>query len=329
MGRSRTEWIGWSAAMSAMTLDATPVRGSVIETENLTKQYGPGLTAVDRLNLSITQGEVYGLLGPNGAGKTTTLRMLLGLVRPTSGRGSLLGMPLGAAHGLGRVGALIETPAFYPHLSGRTNLGLLATLAAVAPSRVTDVLRQVDLLDRADDRFGTYSLGMKQRLGVGAALLKDPQVLVLDEPTNGLDPQGRVDMRGLVQSLGRGARTVVVSSHLLEDVEQVCDRVGILQDGHLITETTVAELRGPRTLLVRATPIGHAREVLERRFGASRVSQDGDALLIDADPAAAVDAASSLAVAGVQVAELRPVQRSLEDAFLQLTGATANPSEAN
>ena len=272
---------------------------------------------------------MYGLLGPNGAGKTTTLRMLLGLVRPTSGSGTLLGLALGAPSGIERVGALVESPAFYPHLSGRANVSALATLAKVEPSRVTSVLRQVDLLDRADDRFATYSLGMKQRLGVAASLLKDPDVLILDEPTNGLDPQGRVDMRTLVRSLGQGARTVVVSSHLLEDVEQVCDRVGVLQRGRLIAEKTVAELRGPVSLLVRANPMDRAREVLEAFFGRERVSSEDGAFLITADPAAAGEAASRLVTGGIELVELRPVQRSLEDAFLELTGVVASQTEEN
>ncbi len=302
----------------------------VIQTADLSKVYGRGMTAVDQLDLSIRHGEVYGLLGPNGAGKTTTLRMLLGLVRPTSGSGTLLGLPLGDRAGLAQVGALVETPAFYPHLSGRANLHSLAMLANVHADRVATVLRKVGLLDRADDRFATYSLGMKQRLGVAGALLKDPQVLILDEPTNGLDPQGRVEMRELVRSLGQGSRTVVVSSHLLEDVEQICDRVGVLQRGRLIAEKTVAELRGPASLLVRARPPERAGEVLGRLFGLDRVSHDDGAFLIDADPAgAAGEVASRLVAGGVELVELRPVQRSLEAVFLELTGVGGQTEEMN
>ncbi len=304
-----------------------PLTSKAIETANLTKVYGKDITAVDQLNLSIRQGEVYGLLGPNGAGKTTTLRMLLGLVRPTSGSGTLLGLELGAPDGLERVGALVETPAFYPHLSGRTNLRMLARIGKVEPSRVDAVLRQVDLLDRADGRFATYSLGMKQRLGVAAALLKDPQVLILDEPTNGLDPQGRVDMRALVRSLGQGTRTVVVSSHLLEDIEQVCDRVGILQRGRLIAEKEVAEMRGPISILVRASPMPLAQGMLEGLFGAERISRLDGTFLIAADPRAAGEVASRLVKGGVELSELRPFQKSLEDAFLDLTGVVGNQTE--
>ncbi len=298
-----------------------------IQTSNLTKIYGDGLKAVDDLDLSIRAGEVYGLLGPNGAGKTTTLRMLLGLVRPSSGNGTLLGLGLGAPSGLDRVGALVESPAFYPHLSGRTNLAMLAMLARVETPRIDAVLRQVDLLDRAKDRFATYSLGMKQRLGVAAALLKDPQVLILDEPTNGLDPQGRVDMRVLVKSLGQGNRTVVVSSHLLEDVEQVCDRVGVLQHGRLIVEKTVAELRGPMSLLVRAAPLDRATELLGEIFGPESIAREDGAFVIATDPQSAGEVASRLVRGDVELTELRPIQKSLEQAFLELTGVGANHTE--
>lgn len=320
-------------AASARLPDGPPLASLpsslVIETVDLTKRYGNRITAVDGLSLSIRQGEVYGLLGPNGAGKTTTLRMLLGLVRPTSGGGSLLGLPLGEPGGLGRVGALIESPAFYPHLSGRANLQSLAVLAQAAPVRVEAVLHQVDLSDRADDRFATYSLGMKQRLGVAAALLKDPQVLILDEPTNGLDPQGRVDMRALVRSLGHGSRTVVVSSHLLEDVERVCDRVGVLQHGRLIAEKPVAELRGPMALLVRASPMERARHVLEALCSPEAISREDGAFMVAAGPAVAPEAARRLIAAGVELTELRPTQRSLEAAFLELTADDADRTEVH
>jgi ABC-2 type transport system ATP-binding protein len=200
---------------------------------NLTKRYGD-LLAVDDLSLTVRAGEVYGFLGPNGAGKTTTLRILLGLMRPTAG----------SARTQGDVGALIEGPAFYPYLSGRTNLRVLARHAGVADERIDVVLDLVDLSGRQDDRYSAYSMGMKQRLGVAAALLKDPRLLVLDEPTNGLDPAGMADMRMLIRRLGAAGCTVLLSSHLLGEVEQICDRVGIISHGRLVREGTVAELRG-------------------------------------------------------------------------------------
>ena len=190
------------------------------------------------------RGEVYGFLGPNGAGKTTTLRMLLGLVRPTSGTAAVLGEAPGTPGGLARIGSMVEAPAFYPYLSGRDNLRVLARHAGVGEERVDAVLAQVDLSARADDRAATYSLGMKQRLGVAAALLKDPELLILDEPTNGLDPAGMAEMRAFIRSLGDGGRTVVLSSHLMGEVEQVSDRVGVIRDGSLVAEGTVEELRG-------------------------------------------------------------------------------------
>ncbi|MCA1598723.1 MAG: ABC transporter ATP-binding protein, partial [Chloroflexi bacterium] len=224
----------------------------LIETRNLTKRYGTRIVAVDNLDLNVRRGEVYGFLGPNGAGKTTTLRMLLGLIRPTSGTARVLDLEPGVPAGLARVGALVESPAFYPYLSGRDNLRVLARYCGASDAQITDALARVDLSDRARDKFKTYSLGMKQRLGVAGALLKNPDLLILDEPTNGLDPQGIAEMRMLIRSIGQGTRTVMLSSHLLGEVEQICDRVGVIQSGRLVAEGTLAELRGPGGLLVRA-----------------------------------------------------------------------------
>ena len=191
----------------------------VIDARNLTKRYGERIVAVDRLTLRVRSGEIYGFLGPNGAGKTTTLRMLVGLIRPTSGEMTVLGEAPGTASGLRRIGTMIETPAFYPFLSGRDNLRVLARYAGIAEERIEPVLAEVELSERAGDAFGTYSLGMKQRLGVAAALLKDPELLILDEPTNGLDPAGMAEMRELIRGLGKGGRTVLLSSHLMTEVE--------------------------------------------------------------------------------------------------------------
>src|ERR671936_2521604 len=200
---------------------------AVLRTFDLTKKYGPAL-AVDRVNLSVRAGEVYGFLGQNGAGKTTTMRMLLGLIRPTAGRAEVLGLPPGHPAGLARIGAMVETPAFYPYLSGRDNLEVIARHARVPRPRITAVLERVGLADRAGDRFSGYSLGMKQRLGVAAALLKDPDLLILDEPTNGLDPVGMAETRDLIRELGAEGKSVLLSSHLLGEVQQICDRVGVV-----------------------------------------------------------------------------------------------------
>jgi ABC-type multidrug transport system ATPase subunit len=293
---------------------------NVIEINGLSKIYGKRVRAVDRLNLTVKRGEVYGFLGPNGAGKTTTMQMLLGLVHATSGTATVLGRAPGDPESLMRVGAMVEEPAFYPYLSGRDNLRVVARLAALPEHRVDAVLAEVDLLGRAGDRFKTYSQGMRQRLGVAAALLKDPDLLILDEPTNGLDPAGMADMRALIRRLGSGDRTVMLSSHLLGEVQQVCDRVGVIAHGSLIAEDTVSELRGRGSLLVRAEPLSTARESAERLLGPGRVQEQDGTLRLDSDPADAARINRELVLAGVAVSELRPIERTLEDVFLQLTG---------
>jgi ABC-2 type transport system ATP-binding protein len=262
---------------------------------------------------------VYGFLGPNGAGKTTTLRMLLGLARPTSGSATVLGAAPGTPDGLARVGAMIETSAFYPYLSGRDNLRVLARHAAVGDARAGAVLEQVGLGDRARDRFATYSLGMQQRLGLAAALLKDPELLILDEPTNGLDPAGMAEMRTFIRSLAASGRTVLLSSHLMGEVEHVSDRVGIIRGGRLVAEGTVDALRGRARLTLRADPPERAAAVLREHRGVDDVAVQDGTLRVAADSALAADLNRALVEAGVAVAELRAEQASLEDVFLTLT----------
>jgi ABC-type multidrug transport system ATPase subunit len=225
-----------------------------VRTEHLTKRYG-GNVAVELVSLTVRRGEVYGFLGPNGAGKTTTLRMVLGLIRPTGGTATVLGERAGSSGANGRVGALVEGPGFYPYLSGRDNLRVLARYRGLGDREVERALERVELAGRAGDRFRSYSLGMKQRLGVAAALLGDPELLVLDEPTNGLDPAGMGDMRRLLVGLRDEGQTVLLSSHLLGEVQEVCDRVGVISRGRLVTEATVGELRGGGRLLVRGDPV--------------------------------------------------------------------------
>jgi ABC-type multidrug transport system ATPase subunit len=292
---------------------------SLVETSDLTKRYGPRIVAVDRVSLTVRRGEVYGFLGPNGAGKTTTLRMLLGLIRPTSGTATVLDRSPGDPKGLARVGALVESPAFYPYLSGRDNLRVIARYANAPKKRIDAALDLVDLTDRARDKFATYSLGMKQRLGVAATLLKDPELLILDEPTNGLDPAGMADMRALIRRLGSGERTVLLSSHLLGEVEQICDRVGVISRGRLIAENTVEELRGGAALLVTAKPLDRARERVEQLLGAERVEMTGGSLRLDTDPATAGRINRELVKADVEVIELRRIERTLEEVFLEMT----------
>jgi ABC-type multidrug transport system ATPase subunit len=291
----------------------------VVQTQDLGKRYGERIVAVDGLNLEVRRGEVYGFLGPNGAGKTTTLRMLLGLIQPTTGDALVLGAKPGTPEGLGRLGALVETPTFYPYLSGRDNLRVLARYAGVSETRIATVLDEVDLTARAGDRFRTYSLGMKQRLGIAAALLKDPELLILDEPTNGMDPIGIAEMRPFIRSLGRGDRTVLLSSHLMSEVEQVCDRVGVISRGRLVNEGTMDDLRGREGLWLRADPIDEAERLLESLRAVDEVERDDDGLHVAAAPAAAPELNRLLVEAGIAVSELRPERASLEDVFLELT----------
>jgi ABC-type multidrug transport system ATPase subunit len=290
-----------------------------VETQDLGKRYGERILAVDGLNLEVRRGEVYGFLGPNGAGKTTNLRMLLGLIRPTTGRARVLGAAPGTSRALARLGSLIETPTFYPYLSGRDNLRVLARYAGVPEARIATVLEEVDLTRRAGDRFRTYSLGMKQRLGIAAALLKDPELLILDEPTNGMDPAGMAEMRPFIRSLGRDDRTVLLSSHLMGEVEQVCDRVGVISQGSLVGEGTVDELRGREGLWLRAEPLDEAARLLATLRGVEEVERDDDGLRIAAEPAAAPEINRALVAAGIAVSELRPERASLEKVFLELT----------
>ena len=290
----------------------------LVETTDLTKRYGPR-AAVDHVGLRVRRGEVYGFLGPNGAGKTTTLRMLLGLVRPTSWTVRVLGAPPGDPAALARIGMLVESPAFYPYLSGRDNLRVVARYGGVPATRVDQTLETVGLSARASDRFAAYSLGMQKRLGLAAALLKDAELLILDEPTNGLDPAGVAEMRLLLRRLGSGGRTVLLSSHLLGEVQQVCDRIGVLSGGRLLREGTVAELRGQRALLVTAQPLERARIVARRLLGPDRVAVQDGALRLQAEPDQAARVNRELVTAGVAVSALGWAERTLEDVFLELT----------
>jgi ABC-2 type transport system ATP-binding protein len=217
------------------------------------------------------------------------------------------------------VGALVESPAFYPYLSGRDNLRVMARYCGVPPQRVAEVLAQVELAGRATDKFRKYSLGMKQRLGVAAALLKDPELLILDEPTNGLDPKGMADMRAIIRRVGHGERTVLLSSHLLGEVEQVCDRVGVIHKGGLLIEGTVDELRGGTGILIRVEPIEEARKIAASLTGVECAQIEDGMLVLDAHPERAAEINARLVSEGLRVSELRPVERSLEDAFLELT----------
>jgi ABC-2 type transport system ATP-binding protein len=299
---------------------------TVVRTERITKRYG-SRTAVDAVTLEVRRGEVYGFLGPNGAGKTTTLRMVLGLVRPTAGSASVLGAAPGSPAALRRTGALVEGPGFYPYLSGRANLRVLARYRGRPDRDADEALARVDLADRGGDRFRGYSLGMKQRLGVAAALLGRPDLLVLDEPTNGLDPAGMAAMRRLVVDLAGGGQTVLLSSHLLAEVQQICDRVGVIAAGRLIHEGTVDQMRGGAVLRVRGEPAAGTARVLARATGATpEPTLDEDGNPVFEVPAAGVDVPTvtrALVAAGVDVHAVAVRERALEDAFLTMTGVAS------
>ncbi len=299
---------------------------SVIEVVGLRKEYrrlrGGSTIALDGLDLDVPEGGVFGFLGPNGSGKTTTIRCLLGLVRPSAGRTSVLGadsqQELPSV--ISRVGSIVETPAFFPRFSGRRNLSLLARLDGIDPKRVAAVLDEVDLSDRGDHAVRTYSLGMKQRLGIAAALLKDPDVLILDEPANGLDPAGIKEVRELLRRLGTQGRTVVVSSHILSEVAQTCDRVAILSRGRCVTSGSVSEVlaaRHVRGLVVRVDDTVRAADVLNRS-GITAVVV-GDVLKVDIEPDDAANVTRALAQEGLYLSEIRPDEIDLETVFLELT----------
>ena len=302
------------------------MNSAVIEVEGLRKEYrrvrGGRTLAVDGLDMAVPQGGVFGFLGPNGAGKTTTIRCVLGLVRPTAGRCTLLGADVRAALAsvIRRVGSIVETPALYPRFSGRLNLELFGRLQGIGRPTVDAVLDQVGLADRAGDQVRTYSLGMKQRLGIAAALLKDPELLILDEPANGLDPAGIKEVRDLVRRLGNEGRTVFVSSHQLAEVQQMCDRVAILSRGRVVAAGRVAEVlaRGRREAL-----IVKLRE-LEEGVGALRAagleaSMEDGMLRVHLPASEGARVTEILASRGMFVSELRPEEVSLEDVFLELT----------
>jgi ABC-2 type transport system ATP-binding protein len=331
-------------------------RDVLIRTEGLTKRFGKR-TVVDNVGLHVRRGDVFGLLGPNGSGKTTTIRMLLGLVFPSGGAIEFFGHDIAdpgqLQTALRRIGAVVEQPAFYPFLSGRENLAGMATFSGLAGDtatheRIESVLAQVGLRERAGDAYRKYSLGMKQRLGIAAALLTGPEIVVLDEPTNGLDPAGMVEVRALIQELARHGTTVFLSSHLLHEVQQVCTQVAILKDGVLLAQGNVGELLASGSGLQvafsdtqdypRATAALQAAQATGVAWlnGARYVPPEpgqsappgGWYLLINAPRAHATDVNRLLAAQGIYAAELRWREASLEQFFLALTGAQTGTTAA-
>jgi ABC-2 type transport system ATP-binding protein len=303
-----------------------------IRTEGLTKRYG-GIEAVRDLDLEVHEGDLFGFLGPNGSGKTTTVRMLLGLVFPTAGRVELLGRPMPRAGRsvLAEVGSLVEGPAFYPHLSGRANLSLFD---AAGPGgrrsdrrrRVGEALARVGLESVGRRPVKAYSTGMRQRLGLAAALLRAPRLLVLDEPTNGLDPQGMREIRDLLAGLAAGGTTVFLSSHLLAEVEQICSRAAIVHRGRLVAQDRVAALLAPTGRVQVTTPdVGRAAELASGLAGIQLGEWRDDRLVVQLDGTSPEALNRHLVEGGVRVRELLVERPSLEDVFLRLTG---DPGEA-
>ncbi|MET9029851.1 ABC transporter ATP-binding protein [Nocardia sp. NPDC004168] len=291
---------------------------SIVVTRGLTKRYGEH-TAVDDVSMSVAYGEIYGVLGPNGAGKTTTLRMLAGLIRPSEGTATVAGHRPGDPAVVRRIGVLIEGPGFYPYLSGRDNLRVLAEYRGLGRPEVEDALERVGLAGRAEDKYRTYSLGMKQRLGVGAALLGNPDLLILDEPTNGLDPAGMAEMRELITALAAEGRTVLLSSHMLSEVQAICDRVGVISQGRLRTEATVAQLRGNSSLVVRAEPVEVALPAVRGLVGGRSALLTASGIRIESDTVTAPAVARAVVAAGADLLELRVEEKSLEEVFFEMT----------
>ncbi|WP_376793735.1 ABC transporter ATP-binding protein [Thermogemmatispora sp.] len=331
---------------------------TIISTSRLTKAFG-NLVAVNDLNLQVMRGDVFGFLGPNGSGKTTTIRMLLGLIRPTAGHAFIFGMDnqYQLPQILRRIGAVVETPVFYPYLSGRDNLRIVAAASDMAAhplneKRIEEVLELVELRAQAGLAYHKYSLGMKQRLGIAAALLTDPELIILDEPTNGLDPVGMVEIRQLIARLAQQGKTIFLSSHILHEVQQVCNRVAILHRGNLIKQGSVADLlRQSEHILIRmrsATEVQAALQVLReaRAGGASWIKaievmgaepderpgwgsgardRNVGALRVEAPAERSAEINALLARRNLFAAELHPYQGSLEEAFLELTSAAQFP----
>jgi ABC-2 type transport system ATP-binding protein len=294
-----------------------------LKARGLQKRYGH-VVAVDGVDLTVHQGDIYGFLGPNGAGKTTAMRILLGLLRPDSGSARLFDrdpqheLP----EALDGVAGFVETPHFYPYLSGRKNLELFAAFdGGDGRGKVDELLDLVELRERAEDRVGGYSQGMRQRLGLAASLLRDPRLLILDEPTNGLDPAGIRDMRALIKRLAAEGMTVFLSSHLLAEVEELCTRVAIINHGRIVYEGALADLHAsaaPRYRL-RTTNLDQARTICAQDAGVRDLAVDSDELSFSADEQTVVELSRTLTAAGLGIAALVPETATLESLFFQLT----------
>lgn len=298
--------------------------GPVLQLENLTKKFGD-FTAVNHLSLTVQQGEVVGFLGPNGAGKSTTVGMVLGLIRPTEGKVTIMGIELPGHQQVvaENVGAIIENPAFYPYMSGRDNLLAHARMVGGIPDARTDeLLKLVNLNERGKDKYKSYSLGMKQRLGIASTLLTDPALVILDEPTNGLDPAGQREIREIIPRLAQDGHGVLLASHMLHEVEQVSDKVAIVRRGELITEGGVDELLkrgGYIEVKVAVEEIDAASHLLHRLPGVDQVTVKSSVITVVADPELGADINRALVNEGIYASQIAPRRSSLESLFLEIT----------
>jgi len=295
----------------------------ILRTTGLTKRFGK-LEAVKDLNLELRRGEVFGLLGPNGAGKSTTVGMILGLIAPTAGSIELFGHRVKGNQwaALRRIGAVIEEPAFYPYLSGWDNLEALSmAIGGIPRAKITEVLERVSLLDRARDRYGHYSMGMKQRLGIASTLLRDPELILLDEPTSGLDPAGTKEVRALIPRLAHESRAILLCSHLLHEVELVCDKVAIIKQGAMVTTAPVQELlkRGQQ-IQIKVDDPAQAVAILSALPWIKSAKREDDYLIVAAPKESASRINKALAEHDIFASELVSRGVSLESVFLQLTG---------
>ena len=304
--------------------------GAPVEVRGLVKRYGE-IVAVDHVDLTVEAGDVYGYLGPNGAGKTTSLRMMLGLIVPTEGSVRLFGRdPQAGVAALEGVAGFVEAPRFYPYLTGRRNLDLLAAFdGGDAAARIEPALEAVELTDRAKDKVGGYSHGMRQRLGIAAALLRDPKLMLLDEPATGLDPAGMRDMRALIRRLAGEGMTVVLSSHLLAEVEELCNRVAIVRSGSIVYEGHISELKrtAASAWRLRTTDDARALEVCRAQRGIAEPRIEAGEIHFTADEAAVPELSVALIEAGTRIRALAPQTVTLEDLFFSLTEGEQQPAE--
>lgn len=296
-----------------------------IKTEGLTKRYDQ-LLALDGVNVTVNQGDIYGFLGPNGAGKTTAIRLILNLLSPTDGKIQVFGHAVvdGIARILPRIGSVLGNPAFYPHLSGKENLNLFRDLLPDEDYlSVEEGLRLVNLEEKADLKFSNFSAGMKRRLALASAYIKDPDLYILDEPTNGLDPKGRVEVRETIKNLGGRGKTVFLSSHLLNEVQEVCSRVGVLQDGKLINESPVSELIKETSGVIVTGKVDEMEwivDVLSEIDYVDSVEVIDNRAFVDCPTAKSSRVLQKLTQEGIEVHEVERKERSLEDVFFELTG---------